>query len=454
MDKKIELFSLTWPLFIENLLRFSLGNVNIFMLSLFSDRTVSAVGVSNDIMRMVLLIYSIIGVGTSVIINQYLGSGQKQAAGKVATVAIVSNLLFGLLLSLMVSSLAPNILRWMNLPKELMGYGIPYLTIVGFASFTQALMSTMSGIFRSHGYTKFSMYMATMMNGMNIIGNYIIIFHPMGIPVYGVTGIAWSLVLSEVITTVIMLTVLFRRIQLAVRWKDFVPFPTDILKGIMKIGLPSAGEYLSYNGSQLATTFIVIMLGTYALATKIYTQNIMYFVWMIGLSVGQGTMILVGHKVGAKKNDDAYQCAIRNLRLSILVDVSLAIVVALLGGRILHIFTSNHSILATGVKLLFITILLEPGRAFNLVIGNALRGAGDVKYPVVMGILSMWLVGVPLCYLLGIHWKLGLVGIWMAFTVDEWTRGLILYFRWKTNIWRSKSLVGKGYLEIERQSIN
>ncbi len=454
MDKKIELFSLTWPLFIENLLRFSLGNVNIFMLSLFSDQMVSAVGVSNDIMKMILLIYGIIGVGTSVIISQYLGSGRKQAAGKVATVALVSNLCFGLFLSLLVFILAPYILRWMNLPRELMGFGVSYLRIVGAASFTQSLISTMSGIFRSHGYTKFSMYMATMMNILNIIGNYIIVFRPMGIPAYGVTGIAWSLALSEVITVIVMLTVLVRRIRLALRWKDFTPFPADILKGIIKIGLPSAGEYLSYNSSQLATTYIVTILGTIALATRIYTQNIMYFVWVIGLSIGQGTMILVGHKVGAKKTDDAYQCAIFNMRLSILIDVSLAIIVALLGGRILHVFTHNHSILATGIKLLFITILLEPGRALNLIIGNALRGAGDVKYPVIMGIFSMWIIGVPLCYFLGIYCKLGLVGIWLAYATDEWTRGLILFFRWKTNIWRSKSLVAKGYLEIEGQTIN
>ncbi len=454
MDKKVEIFNLAWPLFIENLLRFSLGNVNIFMLSLYSDQTVGAVGVANDIMKMVLLVYSVIGVGTSVIVSQYLGSGRKQAAGKVATVAIVSNLLLGLLLSLVVLIFAPNLLRMMNLPKELMDYGVPYLTIVGAASFTQSLMATMSGIFRSHGYTKFSMYMVTMMNILNITGNYLIIFRPMGLPAYGVTGIAWSLAISEAITVVVMLVVLLRRIHLALRWRDFLPFPAGIFKGIVKIGLPSAGEYLSYNGSQLVTTYIITLLGALALTTKVYTQNIMYFVWMIGLSIGQGTMILVGHKVGARKTDDAYDCVMLNLRLSILIDLGLAIIVALFGWRILHIFTGNHEILATGVKLLFITILLEPGRALNLVIGNALRGAGDIKYPVVMQVISMWLVGVPLCYLLGVHWKMGLPGIWLAFAADEWTRGLILYFRWKTNIWREKSLIGHQCLEMEGQMSN
>ena len=71
-----------------------------------------------------------------------------------------------------------------------------------------------------------------------------------------------------------------------------------------------------------------------------------------------------------------------------------------------------------------------------------------------MQVISMWLVGVPLCYLLGVHWKMGLPGIWLAFAADEWTRGLILYFRWKTNIWREKSLIGHQCLEMEGQMSN
>ena len=72
-----------------------------------------------------------------------------------------------------------------------------------------------------------------------------------------------------------------------------------------------------------------------------------------------------------------------------------------------------------------LTMILEPGRSFNLVIINSLRAAGDVKFPVYIGIASMWGVSVPLAYVLGIQLDLGLVGIWLAFTADEWLRGLL-----------------------------
>ncbi len=85
--------------------------------------------------------------------------------------------------------------------------------------------------------------------------------------------------------------------------------------------------------------------------------------------------------------------------------------------------------------LLFGSLLLESGRAFNLVFISALKAAGDVKFPVQMGILSMWGVGVVMSYVLGIHWGYGVLGAWLAVALDEWVRGLIMARRWHKQKW-------------------
>ena len=86
-------------------------------------------------------------------------------------------------------------------------------------------------------------------------------------------------------------------------------------------------------------------------------------------------------------------------------------------------------------------MLLEPGRTFNLVIINGLKGAGDVDFPVRMGIVSMWGIGVVFAFLFGVVLKLGVIGIWLGISMDEWIRGIIMYFRWKSKIWQSKVIV-------------
>ncbi|CAM5552206.1 hypothetical protein BSAF29S_05310 [Bacillus safensis subsp. safensis] len=74
------------------------------------------------------------------------------------------------------------------------------------------------------------------------------------------------------------------------------------------------------------------------------------------------------------------------------------------------------------------TIILEPGRSFNMVIINSLRAAGDAKFPVYMAIISMWGIGLPIAYLLGIQFEMGLIGVWISFIVDEWVRGIFMYW--------------------------
>ena len=92
---------------------------------------------------------------------------------------------------------------------------------------------------------------------------------------------------------------------------------------------------------------------------------------------------------------------------------------------------------------MFIGIILEFGRATNLVVINSMRAAGDIKFPTYLGMASMWGVSVLFSYILGIKLGLGLVGIWIAMAMDEWIRGIVVFIRWKKGTWRGKSVVTK-----------
>ncbi|MCS0542798.1 MATE family efflux transporter, partial [Aeromonas veronii] len=154
-----------------------------------------------------------------------------------------------------------------------------------------------------------------------------------------------------------------------------------------------------------------------------------------------GTQILVGQMIGARQINDAYQRALKSLKLAILISAAMAIIFSIFKEPLLSIFTNNQDIIKTGGVLILLTIILEPGRAFNLVLINALRAAGDVKLPVYMGILSMWGICVPIAYVLGVHFDLGLIGIWISFIVDEWLRGIVMLWRWRSRAWEKKSFV-------------
>ena len=185
----------------------------------------------------------------------------------------------------------------------------------------------------------------------------------------------------------------------------------------------------------MVITYFVGQMGETSLATFSYAMQLSMMMMMLGISIGIGTEIMIGHMVGAGEIDAAYRQVLRSLRIGIAVTIVTTSLVALAGPQLLSMFTGNQRIITGGALLLRIGLILEPGRTFNLVVINSLRATGDARFPVLMGVCSMWGLAVPLAWFLGLHLGWGLPGIWVAFTIDEWLRGIMMYLRWKSRVW-------------------
>lgn len=440
-SRKLSLFAVTWPLLIEFFLQILMGSMDTLMLSDVSDGAVAAVGVANQLVFIAIILFGFVATGTGVVVAQYLGARKYVEASRVSALSVSVNLLFGLLVTLLLVLFKDEFLQLMKLPPELTDYANRYLTIVGGTLFVQAMLFTVSAVIRSNGFTRDAMLVSLGMNLLHVVGNYLFIYGEFGVPQLGVTGVAISTAVSRTLSLAVAFVILYRRIQYPIGWKDYVTFSASHLGKVLKIGIPSAGEQLSYQMSQVLITFMITLLGTTALATRVYAMNIMFFIMLFGLAIGQGMQIIVGHLIGAGKKEEAFRQVLRGLRWSLLITLLIAMAAALFREQLIGIFTDDPKIVAVGSALLAFTIVLEPGRTFNLVVISSLRAAGDAQFPVIMGILSMWGVSVTLSYYLGIHLQMGLLGVWIAFAADEWLRGILMYWRWKSRIWEKKSLV-------------
>lgn len=440
-NKQMSVFSLTWPIFIEILLFMLLGSVDTFMLSHYSDNAVAAVGVSNQFMYMMNIMFGIISGGTAILVAQYLGAKNKKMASKVTMVSLTVNLIFGLIISGFMFFGGKLLLHGMNIRPDLMKYAEEYLKIVGGFLFIQSVLMTMTSVIRTHGFTKVTMYITLGMNLINAIGDYAFIYGPFGIPKLGVKGVAMATTFSKLIGLIIVAILLVKKVEKNLSLKYLNPFPKKILKDLLKIGMPTAGEQLMYNTSQLVITYFINFLGNEALTTKSYVQSIVMFSFLFSSAIGQGTQIIIGHLVGQDNKEKAYKLCIRSLKIGATVSFVIAVIFAIGRYPIIKIFTNNDYIITVGATVLIIDAILEPGRAFNLVVINSLRAAGDVTFPVIMGVISMWGISVTLAYFLGIYLGLGLPGMWIAFACDEWARGIFMLGRWKSRKWESMSFV-------------
>ncbi|MEH7122557.1 MATE family efflux transporter [Bacillus sp. JJ1773] len=454
IQKEFNLFYLTWPIFLEIFLFMLMGIVDTFMLSAISDHAVSGVGAANQYLHISILILEVVGNGAAIVIAQYIGSRKMAEVAKISATAIVMNLVVGIIVSVIFLLFSRNILEGLNLSGEILIYADSYLKIVGGAIFLQALINSVAAIIRVHGFTKQAMLVSLGMNVIHILGNYCLIFGKFGFPELGVQGAAISSVLSRLLALFVFFWLLYRIMEIRIEIKYYFNLSREYIGKILKIGLPSAFEQVMYQSCQIIFLFYVTFLGESSLAARQYAANISMFMYLFALAIGMGTSIIVGRLVGGNLKDEAYSRVWRSLKWAMAATLLIVAAVILLREPLMALFTDDPEIIRMGASVLLLSILLETGRTTNIVIINSLRAAGDATFPVIIGAFSMVGMSLPLGYFFVFYLDLGLPGVWLAIAADEWTRAIIMYFRWKSRKWEKYALVSHDNPDVEKVAVS
>ena len=339
---KRQLKVLTVPVFIEMALVMMLGAVDTVMLSRYSDNSVAAVGLDNQLMSLVFLVYQFFSMGAAIICAQYIGAGFQKRLVQVVGMALVVNLLLGLTVSALLFVFAEQLLHLMGVRPELMGDALVYLRLTGALSFFQALSLTFSASLRSAGKVTYPMVVTGIVNVVNIIGNYALIFGRLGCPQMGVEGAAIATAVSRAVATLLLAVIHFRKHIPRFPLRYFFPIPWLELRNLLFIGIPAMSENISYNLSQVVVTYFINQISNEALATRTYCANIIMFVYLFCLSITQGGDILVGHLVGQRHHQAAYVLGNYFFRWSMIITLTGSAILAIFGREILAAFTDNQ----------------------------------------------------------------------------------------------------------------
>lgn len=471
------LLRLTVPVFVDIALVMLLGAVDTVMLSRHSDNAVAAVGLGNQLVSLVFLVYQFVSMGAAILCAQYFGARLRLRFMQIVVLAVAVNTLLGMAVSGALWLWAEPLLRVFCLREALMADGAVYLRITGALSFFQALSLTFSAALRSTGKTVQPMVATAVVNVLNIAGNYALIFGHWGCPAMGVEGAAWATAGARIAATLILMCFLPRLWPSQdVRMKEckdvkrrrckgvkirlrklchtpflhsyiltplhiLRPFPWQELRNLFHIGIPAMSEELSYSLSQVAITFFINQISTEALTAKVYCSTVIMFVILMSSSITQGGDIIVGHYVGQRRYRAAYILGNYIERTGMLLSLAVAAPLALGGHWIMGALTENTDIIRMGTWVFAIDFFLTYGRVKNIFACGTLRATGDAVYPVIVGVTCQWSIAVGLSWLLGIPLGLGLIGMWCGFCIDENVRGVILMRRWHSRRWQGKGFV-------------
>ena len=442
IDAKTSLWVVTLPIFIEMLLHMLVGNVDQLMVSRYSDNAVAAIGNVNQIVNLVFIMFSVLGMATAIMVSQVLGAKDYSKTSEIYSISVFVNLAFGLIMSVALTMFARPLLSLLQTPAVLFDEALSYLQIVGSGLFCQAVIVTLSAIFRANGYTKHTMVVSFAMNLINIVGNALLLFGWGGLPRMGANGVAIATLVSRAIGMLLLLVLFKTTVTGSISLKYLRPFPFATLVRLLRIGVPTGGESLIYSFAQTILLGFANTMGASVLSARAYASIISWFSWLYAVSVAQGTQIIVGHLIGAGDEEGADRRVRKTLWPAILVSLGTTIFIYLSGSALLSLFTDNPGIIAIAKTVLLVEIALELGRTINVVIIKSLQAAGDVRFPVIMGVVSMWGVMVPVGYLFGVHLGLGLAGLWIGIACDECLRCVIMYIRWRKGYWRGRALAG------------
>lgn len=433
--------SLLWPLLIEQVFMMLIGNVNVYLFSLYSDQAVAAIGISDQVLVIGTMFMGIISLGSTILFLQNAEEQRKLQVQGIARQTLFLNLTLGLLIIITTSFFANQIMKWMNTPEDIYDLAVLYLKIVSYSLVFQAISTSVSALLRSFGKVQAAMLLSIVTTILVIAGNALVVLSPFGWVKNTLLGIAVATVVSRLIGAI--LSILCLRYLLPNIWQGIFSHRQrdwSYAKDILKLGIPSGMENVSYNFSQTIITAIIASLGSVEISARIYTTAITSIVFTLSVAAGQAGQVIIGRLMRKNLLKEVKRFSLENLACFMSLAFILNVGIALASSWILSIFTSDPKIIALVSTLLWLNAVYDPCRVGNEIIIASLNVMGDVRYPVVTALIVTYCFTIPAAYLLGKVWQVGLMAIWLVFIMDEGLRLGLFIRRWARGDWAQQAL--------------
>ncbi|TNB61231.1 MATE family efflux transporter [Campylobacter helveticus] len=411
--------------------------INTVMVSQYSNSLVGAMGAGNQILDLFITIFSFLSVGCSVVIAQALGARNFTLARKVIHQSLFLNALLGFFCAVFIFICGDFLLTLLKIPQELLKDSQIYLHMLAICLFFDAVGIVMAAVVRVYNHAFFVMFVTLLMDGVIVLGNYIVLHHT-NLELFGV---GLSNIFGRILAILALFFILAFKLKIHLKIREMLALEKEVLKKVLNIGGFSAGENLLWIVQYTIAFAFVASLGKENLSVQTIYFQISMMIMLIGQAISVANEIITGKLVGAKYFNVAYKHTWIALYLSLIASALVALLNFILQDFTMGVLKLEEVLKEIMIPLFTLSIFLEIFRSFNIVMVNALRASGDAKFPFFSGLVFMMGVSLPVGYALCFYAGLGIVGVWLGFCADEFLRGLVNAYRWKSKKWQNKALV-------------
>ena len=436
-----DLRKLILPLIVEQFLAVTIGMADTIMVASTGEAAMSSVSLVDAINILLINIFSALATGGAIVASQYLGREDNKRANVAAkqlllvttamSVFIMAVCLIGRnpILDLIFGKIEPEVMDNCRVYFFWSALSYPFL----------AVYNAGAALYRSMGNSKVSMLTSTLMNAINIAGNALLIF---GFHM-GVAGAAIASLFARMVGAVLITCLLRFKphvIQLEAVFKlDFQP---EMIKNILKFGVPTGLENGMFQIGRLMTQGLVATFGLTATTVNAIGMSLSAFPQIPGTAIGLAMVTVVGQCIGARRQEEAKRYTLKLTGLAYLAMGALNLVMLAFLPVVIGIYNPSPATAALARELMLYciacTILLWPA---SFVLPNGLRAAGDVRFTMTVSIVSMWAFRIGFSYLLAKGLQMGVLGVWIAMTIDWAFRILCFAIRFFRGKWMNKQLI-------------
>ena len=391
-----------------------------------------------------LLVSFVIGIGSgsSILIGQAFGAKNEDRLKAIVGTTLTFTFIIGVVLAIIGSIFAMDIMRLMGTPENIIEISVHYARILFISMPVLFLYFAYTTFMRGTGDSKTPFYFLIVSTALNMILLPILIFGWLGAPKLDVYGAAYASVISTVITFIVMLVYLKKKnhpLQLDSTVRKYLRMDGELLKLLLRLGIPASINMILVSLSEIAVIAFVNRYGSDATAAYGVVNQVASYVQMPAVSLGITVSIFAAQSIGANQFDRLQKVVKAGIIMNYVIGGVLISLIYLFSRDILSLFLTSQTTIEIAHSLVMITLWSYLIFGHAQIISATMRASGTVLWPTVIGVVSIWLVEVPVAYYLSYHTNLGIEGIWIGYPA-AFIVSLILQYAYYKLSWQKKRI--------------
>ena len=429
---------MTAPSWAELLLGQLASMADLMMVGNLGAWAIAAVGLSVQPKFLLMAMFIALNAGTTALVSRFKGMGDQETARLVLRQAVLLTLAAGAVFAVVGYVSSPWLIRFMG-PEDELAFqgGVTYLQIQMLGFPLLAVTGSVTAALRGAGNTKAAMVYNLTANGVNLIGNFLLIEGRFGFPRLEIAGASLSTVIGQLVACVMAFGILARQKNyIFLRRGDGWKPDRQIIARMARVGFPAMLEQFIVRAGFIMYFKVVASLGTVALATHHICMSVFALSFINGEAFGIASASLMGQSLGAGRPDMALRYAKSARRMGMAVSLCIGIVFFFCGRYIIWLYNDDPAIIAMGTDIFRIMAVIMPFQGSSVIVSGALRGAGDTRATSMIMLVSVLIVRPLAAYLLVFAVPWGLMGAWAAILTDQLLRSGLTLLRLNRGKWK------------------